>query len=98
VIKAASTLNPFKQAGFLIITNTHKIAVKSPQYVAAHSTILYANPGFGPMNLNADNIEQRTMIDLVAFGIAEEFVRYFPKWRSLYTEVKQVYLFDRTHT
>lgn len=44
------------------------------------------------MNLNADNMEKEGMLELVRFHIADEFLHFFPKWKSLHDSIKLKYV------
>jgi hypothetical protein len=50
------------------------------------------NPGFGPFNLNADNVGEEDMLSMIRSGTAPELVLYFPKWLDLYRRMNEVYL------
>ena len=43
------------------------------------------------MNLNADNIEEEAMLELVRMGEAEVFLAYFPRWEPMYKKIKERY-------
>jgi len=81
LVKKSSNNNHF--------SSFQRLRIPSPQYVAIHSTMLFANLGFGPFNLNADNIEREGMLEMVRLNITEEFLYYFPKWKSLHQQVLQ---------
>lgn len=51
----------------------------SPEMVAASLTIGFSNPGFGPMNLAADNLSEEDLVELARRGQLSLLVAYFPR-------------------
>ncbi|KAL6078781.1 hypothetical protein QOT17_001411 [Balamuthia mandrillaris] len=91
--------NPFVCSGFVLTRNTAKgsrrrLCLESSQYVALQSTMNLPNKGFGPMNLNADNLEAEGMLlEIVRRGISHEFLAYFgDKWAELHRSCWEAYI------
>jgi hypothetical protein len=47
-------------------------------------TLTFSNNGFGPINLNADALDEEGMLELIRNGNAELLLHYFPRWRPLH--------------
>eukprot|EP01087_Luapelamoeba_hula_P014826 TRINITY_DN4398_c0_g1_i2.p1 TRINITY_DN4398_c0_g1~~TRINITY_DN4398_c0_g1_i2.p1 ORF type:complete len:570 (+),score=67.43 TRINITY_DN4398_c0_g1_i2:508-2217(+) len=95
VVAAAQKLNPFMCAGFIVVDNRtfNRVGAKSKQHLAVECTIGSTNVGFGPMNLNADNLLAADIIELIRWGAHQtaEFLQEFPQWRQLYARLMVPY-------
>lgn len=71
--------------GFVAVdAGFRRVGVKSPQFVAMACTLTFSNNGFGPINLNADALDEEGMLELIRNGAAELLLHHFPRWRPLH--------------
>lgn len=75
VMKAAETLNPMQQEGYVVVDgNFNRVKIKSPKYVAIH----HMQDGFGP----------RRIIDLIKLGEVSEVLSYYPGYMDMFQEIE----------
>lgn len=56
-------------SGFVAVDSSfRRVCVKSPQFVAMECTLTLSNNGFGPINLNADALDEEGMLELLRNG------------------------------
>lgn len=83
--KLAIDINPLLCSGFVAVdAGFRRVGVKSPQFVAMACTLTFSNNGFGPINLNADALDEEGMLELIRNGAAELLLHHFPRWRPLH--------------
>lgn len=67
--QAAKDVNPFHCSGFIAVDSAfNRVGIKSPQFVAMECTLTFSNNGFGPINLNADALDEEGMLELIRHG------------------------------
>jgi hypothetical protein len=78
-IDSASKL-PFSEEGYVAVDNNfNRVKIKSPAYVAVHHL-----KGEGGISISR-------AIDLIKLGEIEEFLNYFPEFKSIIMEIKNKY-------
>ncbi len=78
VLKTLENIPPTEGEGYVICdAKFNRIKVKTPQYVALHHM--------------RDGMGSRRMLDLVRSNESEEFLTYFPEFKSMHTQVKAKY-------
>lgn len=102
-MKSAALLNPFKHIGYVFRSHqkntVFRVSIRSPQSIAL-STKGFSNPGFGPFNLNADNIQKECLFQMLRCqpSILEQFLSCFPQWKGSFSPfllVSYLYLFSK---
>lgn len=74
--RAAIDINPLKCSGFVAVDAAfNRVGIKSPQFVAMECTLTFSNNGFGPINLNADALDEEGMLELIRHGYPGRLLR-----------------------
>lgn len=78
VLKTLESIPPTEGEGYVVCdANFNRIKVKTPQYVALHHM--------------RDGMGSRRMLELVRANESEEFLNYFPEFKSMHAQVKEKY-------
>ena len=75
IIKAAESLNPMQNEGFVVVDgNFNRVKIKSPSYVMIHHL--------------KEGMFQRRIIRLIQLGEQSEVLSYFPEYQEMFTEIQ----------
>ncbi len=78
VLKTLESIPPTEGEGYVVCdANFNRIKIKTPQYVALHHM--------------RDGMGSRRMLELVRSNESEEFLTYFPEFKSMHAQVKEKY-------
>merc|ERR1712232_69467 len=58
---------------------------------ALELTKTFSSPGFGPMNLGADNLRLQDLLELVRFRKVQELCQAFPRWTQVMDNMQLLY-------
>jgi hypothetical protein len=79
VLKTLEHIPPTDGEGYVVCdAKFNRIKVKTPQYVALHHM--------------RDGMGSRRMLEIVRSNESEEFLNYFPEFKSLHAQIKEKYL------
>jgi len=78
VLKSLEFIPAIEGEGYVVCdANFNRIKIKTPQYVALHHM--------------RDGMGSRRMLEIVRSNESEEFLTYFPEFKSLHTQIKEKY-------
>lgn len=78
VLKSLPNIPAIEGEGYVVCdANFNRIKVKTPQYVALHHM--------------RDGMGSRRMLEIVRSNESEEFLTYFPEFKSLHSQIKEKY-------
>jgi hypothetical protein len=78
IVRSLDNIDPYSQEGYIVCDHGfNRIKIKAPQYVAVHRVV--------------GSMSQRSILDIVRIGEAEEFLAHFPEWQSLFDDISERY-------
>ncbi len=84
--KLAASKLPFDKEGYVVVDkNYHRVKIKSPKYIQAHST------------KNNGVITTKRILSMIVNGDDEEFLAYYPEYKADFDKVQKMYLKYKKH-
>jgi hypothetical protein len=79
VLKTLEHIPPTEGEGYVVCdANFNRVKIKTPQYVALHHM--------------RDGMGSKRMLEIVRSNESEEFLNYFPEFKSMHTQIKEKYV------